>query len=143
MRIDGKDSLSRKLAVLAALADGKTLERALVAGALPIQNAGKDNAPFKTGTLRRSIHIGGHGDLAPGSGDVTDTSSTPVPDPEIGMHDATIYVGTNVIYAGAQEFGYKGIPAHPYLRPAFDTEADAAKREIADVLTELVRKAAK
>ncbi len=122
------DRLERKLQRLAALARADVLENALTAGALEIENAAKDKAPYLTGTLRRSLH--------------TET------DEKSGSR-VSVLVGTDLEYAAMQEFGgvvvpknapmlafeVEGqvvfakkvtIPAHPYLRPAFDEQRGAA-----------------
>jgi HK97 gp10 family phage protein len=103
------------------------LEAGTKAGALIVQNAAKDNAPYRSGDLRRSIHM-----------EVTDKSSSSV----------TVIVGTDKVYAAAQEFGWpEGYPGlrgsyegHPYLRPAFDENADAAREEVARVIEVLIAK---
>jgi HK97 gp10 family phage protein len=137
--VQGSDRLKRKFGSLAKVAQGKTLERALVAGALPIQNQAKRLAPKLTGNLTRSIHIGGHEDLNPGGQGIINTSGAGVPQPEIGTTDAAIYIGTDVIYAAPQEFGSANMAAQPYLRPAFDTQRGAAVQEIGAVLVELIK----
>ncbi len=141
--VKGAKSLNRKLASLAKQADGQTLRRALVAGGLPIQNKAKANAPYKTGNLRRSLHIGGSEDLNPGGANVSERTLEPVPEPEIGKYKAAVYVGTDVEYAAPVELGTARRPPKPYLRPAFDSEKDAAMREVADSLQVLIRAAAK
>ena len=101
--VTGTKQLSAKLKSLSVDMQ-KNLERALTVGALVIQNRAKANAPVVTGNLRRSIHIGGHEDLAP---DYTGTNSgaAAVPSPEVAADSATVYVGTNLEYAAIQEFG--------------------------------------
>lgn len=132
------DSLERKLKQLAALARADVLESALTAGAQEIRNAAVEKAPGPgngntrnpppTGTLRRSIHT-----------ETDEKSDTRV----------SVLVGTNLEYAAMQEFGgvvvprvakmlafmvdgklvfakSVTIPAHPYLRPAFDEQRGAA-----------------
>lgn len=105
--IIGLPQAQAKFSALAALVDSK-MTLILGAGALPIMNKAKALAPYRTGDLRRSIH------------------------PEVTGPN-TVTVGTNLVYAAAQEFGLPGggwqgsdIPAHPYLRPALDTGVAAA-----------------
>ena len=62
-----------------------------MAGALIIQNAAKVKAPVLTGNLERSIHAE-------------------------KVNQYAVQVGTDVVYAAAQEFDYN----HAYLRPAAD-----------------------
>lgn len=141
--VKGAASLDRKLANLAKQADGETLKRALIAGGLLIQNRAKANAPYITGNLRRSIHIGGAEELNPEGANVSERTQTPVPEPEVGKYGVAVYVGTDVEYAAPVELGTARRPPHPYLRPAFDTEKGAAMREVADSLQVLIRAAAK
>lgn len=141
--VKGAKSLDRKLANLARQADGQTLKRALVAGGLLIQNQAKANAPYITGNLRRSIHIGGAEDLNPEGANVSERTLEPVPEPEIGKYAAAVYVGTDVEYAAPVELGTARRPPHPYLRPAFDSEKDAAMQEVADSLQVLIQAAAR
>lgn len=148
VRIEGSESLTRKLRALGDAVSGRTLERAVVPGALIIQNAAKERAPYRTGTLRRSIHIGGHTDLA------TDYQKPPdVPDldaPHIGPHSVEVYVGTNLEYARRIEYGFNDTDslgrvynqaAQPYLRPAVDENSGAVQQEVADALLDLINAA--
>jgi len=146
VKIVGGPELARKLAQLSDVVAGKALERATLAGALLVQNAAKEKAPYRTGTLRRSIHS-----------EVTETSKT----------RCEVEVGTDVVYARIQEYGGvikpKGphllrwkdaksgqwytarqvtLPAHPYLRPAFDEKGTAAVREIGEALKILLSRVA-
>lgn len=144
VRIDGSESLMRKLSALAEAAQGQMLERAMVAGALIVQNAAKEQAPFLTGTLRRSIHIGGHEELNP------DGEGGNVPEPEVDGASVAVYVGTDVEYARRIEYGFNGTDslgrqysqaAQPYLRPAADENQAAVRTEVGEALRELIRNA--
>lgn len=131
VRVRNLDRLDRKLSRLSKLAQADVLERALHAGAQEILNSAVDKAPYLTGTLRRSLH-----------------SKT---DEKSGSR-VSVLVGTDLEYAAMQEFGgevvpkvakmlafeVKGklvfakkvtIPAHPYLRPAFDEQKGEAVRQ--------------
>lgn len=144
MQLSGSESLAQKLQALSDAARGQALERATVAGALLVQNAAKEAAPFVTGTLRRSLHIGGHADLNP------DGEGGQLPDPEIRGSSVTVYVGTDVEYARRIEYGFEGPdalgrtyhqPAQPYLRPAIDENQAAVQREVGEALRDLLRAA--
>jgi HK97 gp10 family phage protein len=143
VEVIGDKELLRKLKALSDQVAGKALERAVAAGALRVQNAAKQRAPYRTGTLRRSIHIEAEGD----------------------RDHAEATVGTDVVYAAQVEFGGTITPkqakllswigpdgkrvfarsvtqkARPYLRPAFDEESDAAVRVMGDALRTLVERA--
>jgi len=138
--------LSSKLQAMGDAMAGKALEQALSSGALLIQNEAKVNAPVLTGELARSI--------------THETQSS--------GQSAVARIGTNKIYAPIQEFGGSidvtprmraflhaakdihlkastntiNIPAQPYLRPAFDSELDNAKKEVAVSLKIIVDKSA-
>lgn len=142
VRIDGSDSLMRKLSALAEAAQGQMLERAMVAGALIVQNAAKQQAPFLTGTLRRSIHIGGHEEMNP------DGEGGNVPEPEVDGASVAVYIGTDVEYARRLEYGFNGTDslgrqysqaAQPYLRPAADENQAAVRTEVGEALRDLIR----
>ncbi len=145
-RVDviGEEELRRKLRALDGAVRGANLAAAAEAGALLIQDAAKEKAPYRTGNLRRSIHT-----------NVTSNDTR-----------ATATVGTDVEYAAQVEFGgtikaknkkslhwvdkdgkehfAKSVtqPARPYLRPAFDEKSDDAAVEVKDALAELIRKVA-
>jgi HK97 gp10 family phage protein len=116
------------------------LEAAVTSAALIVENDAKDKAPYKTGTLKRSI-----------------THETK----EKSHERVVVAVGTNLIYAGILEFGgtiesksggylvFKTddgewhsvssvqIPARPYLRPALDQNKAKIVKEIGDALRSL------
>ena len=122
---------------------GKLLENACLAGALLVVNSAKEKAPYKTGTLRRSIHVGGHvGKSAPDfvPNDVGGTYSD-VGGKEIKPHSATLLVGTNVSYATHQEYGTSKMAGQPFLRPALAENEKAVQKEIGDAVKVLIRKA--
>ena len=139
----------------------KMLENALVVGALQIVNAAKEKAPYRTGNLRRSIHIGGHTDLTPehaesGAGDLGGAGHA-------ARYQTRVLIGTDLIYARIQEYGgtieaknkpylvFKtadgswhrvksvNIPAHPFLRPAADERKGAAIEDMRKALADQLR----
>lgn len=145
--LTGDKELLRQFQRLERVAQGQVLKRALVSGALLIVNQAKVNAPYLTGNLRRSLHVGGEGGLGGLEGD---TTGTDIGGQEIGSDYAEVSVGTNVAYAARREFGFAGTdslgrtyndPATPYLRPAIESEKGAAQREIADAANALIRAA--
>lgn len=119
---------------------GRTLDRALATGALPAVNAAKRRAPYLSGNLRRSIHIGGFNDLTPEARGIVQRGQ-PVPQPEGTPTRRSVYWGTDVEYARAQEFGYPegNIPAKPYIRPAHDETRSEVVSEVAAALRDLVK----
>lgn len=140
-RVDviGAEELRRKLQALDAAVQGQALAAAVQSGAQVIQNAAKEKAPFRTGTLKRSIHT-----------EVAGSATR-----------ATAQIGTDVPYAAQVEFGGTITPkkkqmlhwvdengehfarsvtqvARPYLRPAFDEKSDDAAVEIGNALRQAI-----
>lgn len=145
VQIIGGEELARKFKQMSDEMQGQVVEDALVSGGLVIVNDAKIKAPYITGTLRRSIHIGGHTDLTPGFKEDEGYS-------DIGVADEknTILIGTNLVYAAIQEYGGRAgrnhtsvIPPHPYLRPAFDNNVDKVKEKISKVLKAQIERFAK
>jgi len=135
--IVGLPELLRKLNKLGEVGKGRAMIDALVVGGMEIVNEAKILVPKKTRTLSRSIHIGGHTqESSPGftphdiAGDYSDIGGE-----KIGNNEASILIGTNLVYAAPQEFGTaRGVPAHPYLRPAVDTKKERAFKVIGEAL---------
>jgi len=124
---------------------GKVMETAVVAGALLISNRAKQDAPYETGTLRRSIHVGSH--VSESAPDFTPEdvagSYSDVGGVEIEEKKVSVLIGTNLEYARFQEYGTSKMAARPFLRPAMDTEKEKAKDEIGAALKTLIEKAVK
>ena len=118
----------------------KMLENALVAGALQIANAAKIKAPYKTGNLKRSIHVGGHINATPQMEmDMADTTGTDIGGAgRYGSHQVRVRVGTNVEYAAPLE--YRNAGARAYMRPAADEAKAEAIRDMRDALADQLAK---
>lgn len=149
--IVGGRELKRKLARLERGLSGKVLENATVAGALLVANRAKQLAAFRTGTLRRSIHVGGH------TGRTPDFAQGPAGG-GAEYHDiggerrerdfVEVQVGTDVPYARRIEQGFIGAdklgrhyhqPARAYLRPAFDETREDVEHEIGEAVKDQLR----
>lgn len=143
--IRGGMELVAKLKKLSDEVAGEALENAVVSGALLVQNRAKENAPFITGNLRRSVHIGGH------SGEselAASETGTDIGGNKSDRDHAEVLVGTNVEYARRIEYGFSGTdslgrsynqPPQPYLRPAMDEKKSAVAKEIGEALKILLR----
>ncbi len=110
----------------AALEFGSGVDRALLAGAKPIEAQMLKNASTNpqiiTGALHDSIHTGKVKRRRLGGKAVT-----------IGVHHSE----KGAYYANPVEYGHGGpapAPAHPFVRPAFDTRCEDAYEEIKRVL---------
>lgn len=125
--VTGGEELIAKIARLTDAMADTALEEAAFAGAAPILTAAVDNVPVKSGLLKSSL-----------TAEITAADRT----------HAVVAIGTEgVHYAGFVEFGHatpRGahVPAHPFLRPAFDTEAPAAADEVANDLRDRLEQAA-
>ena len=132
----GAAQLARKFAQLSDDVSGKALENAVVSGALLVQNDAKRRAPYRTGNLRRSIHVGGH----TGKSELAESTGTDIGGNKSDQKYAEVLVGTNVDYARVAEYGRGKRQPHPYLRPAVDENKDAVAREIGEALKILLSK---
>jgi HK97 gp10 family phage protein len=133
IELRGFDDLKDDLINMAAhLEQGPGVNRALQAGAVPIEeqmlhNASTDPAII-TGDLHGSIRTGSVRKKRSGGKRIT-----------IGVH----HKDKGAYYANPVEFGHGGpapAPAHPFVRPAFDTRADDAFDEMKRVLREEISK---
>ena len=139
--VTGGDSLKRKFAALSDVVRGRAQERALIAGALIIQNDAKRRAAKDTGNMARSIHIGGHEDLAHDRQGIVRATGQPVPPPESSGAESAVYIGTDVEYAPNVEFGTGRRRAQPFLRPAIDENGPAVRNEVGAAYVDLIRAA--
>lgn len=131
LETDGLEALSNDIGRMAGLmdADGAgaaSAKNILLAGAAPIHQQMKANASSDpkiiTGALHRSIEIGSVRKRRNGGKSVT-----------IGVHHSA----EGAYYANPVEYGHGGpapAPAHPFVRPAYDTRADEAYEIIRDGL---------
>lgn len=121
--IKGAKELMRKFKAMSNELKAPMCKNAVLAGALPIVNDAKDRARVKTGTMKRSIHseiIEERDDF------ILASIGTP-----------TMSDGKNMSYAWYVEFKY------PFLRPAFDSQRNAAVKEVQAALYEQLTKAIK
>jgi len=144
VQVIGAKSIIDKMERLSNNVAGEALERALVSGGLIIVNEAKQppprGAPYKTGNLRRSIHVGGYG--AKGGLEVP-TTGTDIGGNRHTRNSAEVLVGTNVEYAEIVEYGSSKRPASGFLRRAVDTQKNAAAKEVGEALKDLLRAAAR
>lgn len=119
------DLIDDMVNMAAALEHGPGVTRALQAGAKPIEEAMLENASTDpkiiSGDLHGSIHTGNVRQRRGGK-EIT-----------IGVHHSE----NGAYYANPVEFGHGGpapAPAHPFVRPAFDTRHEDAYNEIKRVL---------
>lgn len=117
--LQGADDLRDDLTNMAAnLAFGTGVNRALEAGAKPIEEQMRANASVNpqriTGVLHSSIRAGRVKKRRAGGKSIT-----------VGVHRKE----KGAYYGAPVEYGHGGpapAPAHPFVRPAFDTRAEEA-----------------
>jgi hypothetical protein len=143
--IRGENVLNRRLKAIASQASGKQTEAALTVGMFRIVSTAKEIVVKVSGTLGRSLHVGGHTELTP------DFSVGPTqgrPDyGDIGGNVAQgtkseVRGGTNIEYGPDVEFGTGKRRPKPYLRPAYDQEKQAALEDVAVTLVDLIERGA-
>jgi HK97 gp10 family phage protein len=134
LELQGFDDLQNDLQNMAAQIEfGSGVDKALKAGAVPIEQQMLHNASTDpkmiTHALHDSIHTGLVKKRREGGKAIT-----------IGVH----HKEKGAYYASPVEYGHGGpapAPAHPFIRPAFDTKADEAYENIKSVLRdELTRR---
>ena len=115
-------------AIATVLTTGGTINEALKAGAVPIEEQMQQNASTDpkiiTDTLHSSIHTGKVRQRGERGKQIT-----------IGVHHSE----SGAYYANPVEYGHGGpapAPPHPFVRPAFDAKKDEAYDEIRRVLTD-------
>jgi len=117
--VQGDRELARAIERAGAAFRPEVVHNGLLAGGMLVANDAKAMAPYRTGTLRRSIHLESTEDLL------------------------TVKVGTNVPYAARLEYGFTGKdslgrhynqPARPYLRPAIENNRQRVREEVRRVI---------
>lgn len=140
--LEGMPELQAKLNALEQAARGPTIKAAVVSGALLITNAAKRNAHIITGSLRRSIHIGGETDMTPDFSPSEDSTAYGAEYSDIGIAEATatevaVQLGTNLSYAPSQEV------MTAFLSSAWDANIEAAQNEVTEALNIILNRMSK
>jgi HK97 gp10 family phage protein len=133
MKLQGFGDLKNDLTNMAAEMEfGSGVNRALQAGAKPIEEQmlrnASSNPKIITDALHSSIHTGSVKKRRMGGKGVT-----------IGVHRKE----KGAFYATPVEYGHGGpapAPAHPFVRPAFDTRVEEAYDAIKQVLRDELSK---
>ena len=133
MELQGFDNLRDDMTNMAAAMEfGPGVSRALEAGAVPIEQQMLHNASTDpkiiNGDLHDSIHTGKVKKRSSGGKAIT-----------IGVHHSE----KGAFYANPVEHGHGGpapAPAHPFVRPAFDTRVDEAYEIMKGILRDELSK---
>lgn len=146
--LTGGERIDRLLANLDSSKADELMESALVAGAMPLVNRIKKTVPVKTGTYKRSWHIGGHVEKTPDAvlSDPKDGLAWgTVPNPDGIRGQRRIFVGSGCPYGPYLEYGTSRMPARPNVRNAMQdaalrkTMANHARKALEIMIRELAK----
>lgn len=162
VRVEGLRELDKALGELTKATARNTLRRALTSAAEPMRAAAERNAPMDTGELKRSIKLSSKIDNRVGkaeyaavmrAGGTRSAASQALRDARrakgIGESFAEVFMGPEKtgkrgsIKAMVQEFGSKKQAAQPYMRPAFDSEAQTVINNVGKELAKEIDKSVK
>ncbi len=138
VKIQGLDEVRRRLKALPKNMRNRELGKALRSGGRMIRNDAKSRVPTLTGLVLKNIvmrtssgrRAGRNADVKVRIGVASDRSG----------RDS----GTDAFYWIFQEFGTSKMPAHPFLRPAFESNKNEALNAITQSLKKgLIRQAKK
>jgi len=130
MRIEGERELRRKLDRLAKGPRQAAVEQALRAGAEIIAERARANVAVRSGQLRDSIDVGTN---LKHFGPVFADGMVGLGSGRVEGRGVAVYVGPTApdgFYGHMVEFGTINAPAHPFMRPAFETSRAAAQQAI-------------
>lgn len=152
--VSGLKELEAGLAELSKATARNTMQRALTKAAEPMRQAAERNAPERTGALKRSIIVTSRTNNRIGkkeygatlaAGGTRAQAVSALRDARrakgYGESFAEVYMGPakgsarDAIKALVQEFGSRKQAAQPYMRPAFDAEAQGAIDRVAGELS--------
>jgi HK97 gp10 family phage protein len=144
-KFEGFSELAAKLKELPVKVEKKVIRTALRSGTKIIADATKANAPVLTGTMKRAITVRAMKRSRNRIGFMV-TFNKRYTDKLVRMSKTrTTKKGTPVryFYPAAIEYGTKHAPAHPFMRPAFDSKVSEATRVIGDELGKGIVEAAR
>lgn len=118
VNVEGAKELEKKLLSLEPKLGRKIIRQALRKGAKLILNQAKANVPVDTGDLKKSLKVRAMRKRRHRYGVMVATSE--------GWFEGEQF------YGGFIEFGTHKMAAQPFVRPAFDSEKDAAEKTIVD-----------
>jgi HK97 gp10 family phage protein len=133
----GLNDIARELELLSKAESKQVLRRSVRAGAEIIQQEVADTAPEKTGKLKRNIVVlfgkGAPGEAVAGI-HIRGTN------PDTGNSDNKMKASSpnNAFYWRYQENGTSKMPAHPFVRPAYDKKQEEAAKAAFDELNKAI-----
>lgn len=122
----GLQDIARDLQTLSKAENYKVLRDATRAGATVLRDEVKVRAPEVTGKLKKNVVVVTQ--KARRSGDISSGVHIRGVNPRTGNSDNTMKSGDkrNAFYWRFVELGTATAPAHPFVRPAFDTRMEEA-----------------
>jgi len=122
----GLQDISRDLELLSRAENNKVLRDATRAGAEVIKQEVIKKAPVRTGKLKNNVVV--LTQKARRRGDIASGVHIRGVNPRTGNSDNTMKAGNkrNAFYWRFVELGTSHMPAHPFVRPAFDTRQEEA-----------------
>jgi len=128
-KITGGKALDKALSQIPIKFEKRIAKSAIRAGANVILKDARLRAPQDTGTLKKSLRVV--------------SRSRRVGDAVVSVVTRSgkkwTAKGMNAWYAGKVEFGSKGIPARPFLRPALDSKAKEAIQAVSKMIIKKIR----
>lgn len=128
VKLTGLDDLKRKLCELPKRVETKVVRVALKKGGEIIRDAAISRAPDDTGLLKKNIVYRALGSKK-GQVGIRKQAQKHVDNPQnrrLRRVGKRFYVDGPAFYGRFLEFGTRNMPAHPFMRPAFDATAPAA-----------------
>lgn len=122
----GLQEIARDLELLSRAENNKVLRDATRAGAEVIKQEVIKKAPVRTGKLKNNVVV--LTQKARRRGDIASGVHIRGVNPRTGNSDNTMKAGNkrNAFYWRFVELGTSHMPAHPFVRPAFDTRQEEA-----------------
>lgn len=122
----GLQEIARDLELLSRAENNKVLRDATRAGAEVIKQEVIKKAPVRTGKLKNNVVV--LTQKARRRGDIASGVHIRGVNPRTGKSDNTMKAGNkrNAFYWRFVELGTSHMPAHPFVRPAFDTRQEEA-----------------
>ena len=135
VKVVGLESLGKALRELPKKVEGKILRTAMRNGTKLVAAATKAAAPVDTGLLQRSFAVRA---LKRKKGRVGNRITIKNVDKIVTVSKE----GKRHFYPAVIEYGTKNRPARPFMRPAFESSAQAAENQIANELGDGITRAA-
>lgn len=154
VQVEGLKDLEQALTELPKATSRNVLLRALKKAAQPITDAAQAKAPVETGQLRDSIIVTSrvrnrvglteYAQTMASTGDYKEAQSalrTARREGGPGGARAEVNIGPTAPHAHLLEFGTVKMSAHPFMRPAWESEKDGALIDISNELKAEIEKA--